>query len=94
MNTLVKGAYGQLLNYFHASLKLEAKERKAGKVRRIYGAAQTPLARVPASTEVSEVTKERLRQHKAKLNPFALKRTVTQSLKAIATLRRDNRSSS
>jgi hypothetical protein len=94
MNTLVKGAYGQLLNYFHASLKLEAKERKAGKVRRIYGAAQTPLARVLASTEVSEVTKERLRQHKAKLNPFALKRTVTQSLKAIATLRRDNRSSS
>ena len=46
MNVLVKGAYGQLLNYFHASLKLERKERKAGKVQRIYGAAQTPLARV------------------------------------------------
>ena len=33
MNALVKGAYGQLLNYFHASLKLEHKERKGGKVR-------------------------------------------------------------
>jgi len=30
INALVKGAYGQLLNYFHASLKLEHKERKAG----------------------------------------------------------------
>jgi hypothetical protein len=52
MNDLVKGAYEQLLNYFHASLKLDHKERKAGKVQRIYGAAQTPLARVLASAEV------------------------------------------
>jgi hypothetical protein len=73
MNALVKGAYGQLLNYFHASLKLERKERQDGKLRRVYGPAQTPLARVLASTEVSDATKERLRQTKAGLNPFALK---------------------
>jgi hypothetical protein len=88
INTLVKGAYGQLLNYFHANLKLERKERKAGKIHRLYGAAQTPLARVLASQEVSEATKERLRQHKARLNPFALKQTVAQSLKTITGLRR------
>ena len=88
MNALVKGAYCQFLNYFHASMKLESKERVGGKLRRIYGVAQTPLARVLASAEVSQATKERLRQHKAKLNPFALKRTVTQSLKEIAALRR------
>ena len=87
MNTLVKGAYGQLLNYFHASLKLERKERKAGKVRRIYGAAQTPLARVLGSAEVTEQTKQRLRQHKASLNPFALKQAVDRSLKEIAAMR-------
>ena len=91
MNALVKGAYGQLLNYFHASLKLDHKERKAGKVRRIYGAAQTPLARVLASVEVTAATKARLLEHKASLNPFALKRVVTQSLKAISALRRDHR---
>jgi len=89
MNTLVKGAYGQLLNYFHASLKLDRKERTAGKTRRIYGDAQTPLARVLASDEVSAATKERLRQHKASLNPFALKQTVAQSLKTIAGMRRN-----
>jgi hypothetical protein len=89
MNGLVKGAYGQLLNYFHASLKLESKERVAGKIRRIYGVAQTPLARVLASAEVTQTTKERLVRHKATLNPFALKRAITQSMKAISVMRRD-----
>ena len=88
MNVLVKGAYGQLQNYFHASLKLDHKEAKNGKTRRIYGAVQTPLARVLASAEVSEATKQRLLQHKASLNPFALKQAVTRSLKAISALRR------
>src|SRR5712692_1341584 len=91
INTLVKGAYGQLLNYFHASLKLERKEHKGGRIQRIYGAAQTPLARVLASAEVSEATKQGLRQHKAKLNPFALKQVVTQSLKAISATRRERK---
>jgi hypothetical protein len=88
MNALVKGAYGQLLNYFHASLKLDHKERKGGKVQRIYGAAQTPLARVLASAQVSQATKQRLLQEKARLNPFALKQVVTRSMKAISAMRR------
>jgi hypothetical protein len=88
INALARGAYGQLLNFFHASLKLESKERHQGRVRRIYGAAQTPLARVLASAEVTEETKARLRQEKAGLNPFALKQAVDQSLKQIAAMRR------
>jgi hypothetical protein len=87
INALVKGAYGQLLNYFHASLKLERKERRQGRIQRVYGPAQTPLARVLASQEVSAQTKRRLREEKARLNPFALKREVDQTLKEIATLR-------
>jgi hypothetical protein len=88
INALTKGAYGQLLNYFHASLKLERKERHDGKIRRIYGDAQTPLARVLASAEVKPQIKRRLEQEKARLNPFALKQEVTRSLKEIASLRR------
>ena len=87
INALAKGAYGQLRNYFHASLKLDHKEHEEGRVRRIYGAAQTPLARVLASAEVTEPTKQRLRQQKAGLNPFALKQAVDRSLKEIALLR-------
>ena len=88
MNVLVKGTYGQLLNYFHASLKLASKERVEGKLRRVYGAAQTPLARVLASAEVSADTKRKLRQQKAGLNPFALKHAVTKSMKEIEAMRR------
>jgi len=91
MNELVKGAYGQLLNFFHASLKLEGKERAEGRLRRIYGAAQTPLARVLASDEVTGQTKQRLRQEKSRLNPFALKLAVARSLKVIAGMRRESR---
>src|SRR2546426_10049739 len=87
INALVKGSYGQLHKYFHASLKLEGKERKEGRVRRIYGEAQTPLARVLASAQVTAQTKQRLRQEKAGLNPFALKQAVDRSLKEIASLR-------
>jgi hypothetical protein len=88
MNALVKGAYGQLLNFFHASLKLERKVRTAGRVTRLYGEAQTPLARVLACPEVPLQTKRRLEREKACLNPFALKQVVTRSLKEIALLRR------
>jgi hypothetical protein len=87
INALTKGAYGQLLNYFHASLKLEPKERD-GKITRIYREAQTPLSRVLASAEVEPATKRRLEQEKARLNPFALKQEITRSLKEIASLRR------
>jgi hypothetical protein len=87
INVLVKGAYSQLLNYFHASLKLESKEHKEGRMRRVYGAAQTPLARVLASAEVTPKTKQRLEQEKARLNPFALKLVVARSLKKIGALR-------
>jgi len=88
INALAKGAYGQLLNYFHASLKLDHKTHNDGKVQRIYGAAQTPFARVLASAQVREATKERLRKQKAGLNPFALKQAVTRSLKKISAIRR------
>jgi len=88
INRLLKGSYGPLLNFFHASLKLERKERLEGRIKRIYGPAQTPLARVLASAEVSAKTKRRLQEEKARLNPFALKREVDRSLKVIAALRR------
>ena len=87
INALVKGAYGQLLNYFHASLKLESKEFIDGRLKRVYGEPQTPLARVLASAEVRPQTKRRLEQEKARLNPFALKQSVVRRLKAIASLR-------
>ncbi len=88
MNVLLKGPYGQLLNYFHASLNRKRKKHVDGKLRRVYGAAQTPLARVLASAVVTDATKEKLRQKKSGLNPFALKLAVTKSMKEIEAMRR------
>ena len=93
INTLIQKAYGPLRNFFHASLKLERKERTPGapgtpgRLQRVYGPAQTPLARVLASAQVSAPTKQRLKQEKARLNPFALQQLVAQGLKEINAVR-------
>jgi hypothetical protein len=88
INELVRGPYAQLLNYFHANLKLERTERKEGQLKKIYQAARTPLARVLDCAQVCGKVKERLRQQKSRLNPFALKAEVERKLKVIAGLRR------
>jgi hypothetical protein len=89
LNALSRGPLNQMLNFFHASLKLEKKERTGtGKMRRTYPKAQTPLQRVLDSPEVAESTKARLRAEKTRLNAFALKREVDQQLRQIAVLRR------
>lgn len=87
INALTRGPYRQLLNSFHARLKLERKEREEGRVKRIYPKARTPLARVLASSEVTEQTKRRLRTEKAQLNPFALKQEIERRLKEIEAIR-------
>ena len=53
INSLIRKVYGPLRNFFHASLKLERKEHTCGRLKRIYGKAQTPLARVLASAQVN-----------------------------------------
>ena len=88
INELVTGPYGQLLNLFHASLKLKSKERKNERIVRHYDPAQTPLSRVLECEAVSRQTKRQLQAQKAKLNPFALKRAVSKSLKQIDAARK------
>jgi hypothetical protein len=89
LNALARGPLSQMLNFFHASLKLEHKERTAaGKVRRVYNPARTPLQRVLDSPEIPESTKAALRAQKAALNAFALKAEVDRHLRQIAAMRR------
>jgi len=88
MNELTRGPYGQLLNFFHANLKLRDKKLQPdGHLKRRYEPAQTPLARVLASPEVSGPTKAELQRQKSRLNPFDLKREVDRRLKEIHRLR-------
>jgi hypothetical protein len=87
INELVKGPLNHLLNYFHASLKLKNKEKKNHRIVRKYDEAKTPLARVLESDVVTMDTKKRLQAEKARLNPFALKREISRSLKQIDAAR-------
>lgn len=88
INALTRGPYRQLLNYYHACLKLEGKERRKERLVRIYGVPRTPLARVLESAQVSLETKGRLLVEKERLNPFALKQEIESGLKQIARMRR------
>src|ERR1017187_3852812 len=88
INALCKGPLGQLQNCFLPTHKLEKKKRQAGRTVRIYGSAQTPLARVLAASQVTEKTKTQLRQTQARLNPFQLHREIERQKKQIEAIRR------
>ena len=88
INMLTRGPYRQLLNYFHACLKLERKERREGRLVRIYGEPRTPLARVLESGEVRPEARASLVDEKGRLNPFELKRKIDAGLREIARTRR------
>ena len=88
INTLCRGPLDQLLNYFLPTMKLEKKERVGSKTVRHYGQTQTPLARVLACAAVTAETKTRLKQERAALNAFALRREVDRQMKEIEACRR------
>ena len=95
LNELVRGPYAQLLNYFHATLKLKSKEPgENGRLRRLYEPAQTPLSRVLARPEVDANTKLALKRERNRLNPFALKAEVESRLRKIESLRSADRRTS
>lgn len=88
INALCKGALGQLLNHFLPTHKLEEKKRREGKSPlRVYGAAQTPYARVLLAHEVSPEKKTQLQRLHAQFNPFQLGREIEGQKKEIAARR-------
>ncbi|MCX7823962.1 MAG: hypothetical protein N2689_00190 [Verrucomicrobiae bacterium] len=87
INALCRGALGQLHNHFLPTLKLEKKVRHPGRLTRVYGEAQTPLARVLAAPQVTEEKKAQLKALHARLNPFQLHREIGRQMKQIDALR-------
>jgi hypothetical protein len=87
LNALCTGALRQMHNHFFCTLKLQEKRRRENKVTRVYGPAQTPLARVLAATQVDAKTKARLRAEHAALNPFQLRRDIEAQQQQIEATR-------
>lgn len=87
INALCKGPLGQLLNHFLPTQKLIEKQRREKRVTRIYGAAQTPYARLLAAEEVSAEKKTELEAVHRALNPFQLTREIERQKKKINAVR-------
>lgn len=87
INALCKGALGQLQNHFLPTHKLERKVHRNQRVTRVYGQAQTPLARVLAAPQVAPQAKAELNALPARLNPFQLHRDIERQKKEIEALR-------
>jgi hypothetical protein len=87
INALCKGALGLMFNYFLPTHKLVAKQREGLRVKRSYGAALTPYARLLALDDFDSATKVRLRAVHHQHNPFQLRRDIERQLKEIESVR-------
>lgn len=85
MNDLYVQEWSQFQNHFRPSFKLHSRDKRGSKTIRRYEKPQTPYARLLASPKISGQAKARLRAEHAKLNPFALKKSIEQKLRLFFT---------
>lgn len=85
---LINGLYRNELrlfnNFFRPVMKIKSKEKVNNSVcKKRYDTAKTPYQRVLERTDVSQETKQRLRELYLSLNPVLLKKTIEEKLKQI-----------
>ena len=86
MNDLYREEWSQFTNHFKPTFKLLKREKKNGKTRRIYEQKpQTPYQRLLDSPDIQEAAKIKLRAEHARLDPFALKKSIELKLKKFFT---------
>ena len=86
LNDLYGREWSQYQNHFRPTFKLEKREKKEGKTVKTYQKKpQTPYQRLLESAATPEATKVRLRAEHARLNPFALKKSLEAKLKSFFT---------
>ena len=88
LNDLHSQVWSQYQNHFRPTSKLLKREKKKGKTVKTYEShPQTPYQRLRACAAIPEATKERLRAEHARLDPFALKKSIEQKLQKFFTAR-------
>ena len=86
MNDLYAQEWSQFTNHFKPTFKLVKREKQAGKTKRVYEKEpQTPYQRLLANPDISEATKAKLRALHARLDPFALKKSIEVKLQKFFT---------
>lgn len=71
-------------NFFQPVIKLRRKTRINGRIHRVYDPARTPYQRILASPQISEQSKQRLRDLYETLNPAELRRQLNQALQQLS----------
>lgn len=82
MNHIYQDLWNPLANFFMPSTKLLRKTRIASRIKKEYDRPQTPCERILSCEGVTELEKQRLRDRKARLNPWDLSEKLEQELKA------------
>ena len=80
-----------LQNLFLPTVKLLRKERVGAKVRRVYDAPQTPLARVQACPTAHRIKVAALVAQQRRLDPFELRARIDAGLERVFALARQSR---
>jgi hypothetical protein len=83
MNELYTSEWRLFLNFFCPSVKLIEKKRIASKTVKRYDKPKAPYLRVLESPDISEQTKQSLRELQKNLNPFELRKALEEKLKRI-----------
>lgn len=87
MNDLYGLEWSQYTNHFKPTFKLLVRQKRDGQSKRVYEKQpQTPYQRLLASPDIPEETKSRLQAEHARLDPFALKKSIEAKLKKFFTL--------
>jgi len=86
MNDLYTNEASLMNNYFLPNFKLLEKERVDAKIVKKHSVPQTPYQRLLQSEAVPEERKAELQKVYARLNPFALHKSIQTKLKRVFTL--------
>ena len=80
------GAVRLYVNHFQPSFQLLSKSRNGGSVTKRYRKPATPCDRLLWRDDVSEETKRRLRDMRAKLDPLSMLHTIREAQSALAAV--------
>ena len=83
LNELYTAEWRLFFNFFLPSVKLKEKSRHGAKIIKKHDHPKTPLERMLQSPEVSEQTKQTLREQFQGLNPFQLQQQILEKIKRI-----------
>lgn len=80
MNDIYQNYWNPLKNYFTPSMKLKAKTRIGGKIKKEYEKPKTPYKRLMEDPKVSDWAKGGMQYKHLRMNPFELKKELERKL--------------